>query len=148
MANRFRYQLESLKKLRELKLNMAKAELAQISSAINDANQKIVESRSEVSQLLDEQRQTSDVSYVKLFSYLTTNEQDKINKEMRNKEILQLELDRHSAYVSFLRTELKAVELHENIKKEEFNKEIEKHEAKKNDEINSIMWGRKAKDFK
>lgn len=146
MGAKFRYQLASLKKLRELKLNMAKAELSAVSALVSGCDQKIVDSRANIGQLLDDQRQTSDINYVKLFSHLSGTEHDKIDIEMNKRHVLQADLERHSAYVAFLSSELKAVEHHETAKKEEYQKEAEKKVAKRADEVNSIMWNRKVKE--
>ncbi|HVJ64604.1 MAG TPA: hypothetical protein VM901_05065 [Bdellovibrionota bacterium] len=146
MGSKFRYQLASLKKLRELKLNMAKAELAAVTALVSNCDQKIVEAQGNIGQLLDDQRQTSDTNYVKLFSQLSTSEHDKIDIEMKKRETLKADLDRHSAYVSFLRSELKAVEHHEAAKKEEHQKAVDKRSEKQLDEVSSIMWNRKVRD--
>ncbi len=146
MGAKFKYQLASLKKLRELKLNMAKAELAVVSTLVNGCDQNIVESKSNIGQLLEDQRQTADINYVKLFSHLSCTEHDKIDIEMKKRINLVSDLERHSAYVSFLSSELKAVEHHETAKKEEHNKEEERRSTKRTDEVNSIMWNRKVKD--
>lgn len=144
MAGKFKYKLDALKKLRELKLNMAKVELAMVASQVSACDQKIATSRESVSVLLDDQRQTFDMQYVKLFSHLTSVEQDRIEIEMDKRNVLQADMDRHSAYVAFLRSELKAVEHHEAAKKEEFKKENDKLDAKKIDELTSIIWNRKS----
>jgi hypothetical protein len=148
VGKRFKYQLTALKKLRELKLNMAKAELASVSAQVSACDHKIDDSRDNIGQLLDDQRQTSDMNHVKLFSHLSGVEHDKIDIEMKKLSLLNSEKERHTAYVAFLSSELKAVELHESIKKEEFQKEQGKKLSRQSDELNSISWNQKNRDNK
>lgn len=147
MASKFRYQLESLKKLRELKLVMAKADFAAVSADLSACDQKIVNAKNNVRELIGDQRQSDDISHVKLFSHLSETEHDRIELEMEKRKVLQADFDRHSAFVAFLRSELKAVERHEENQKELFHKEQEKTLSKSIDEIISIMWNRKDKGF-
>lgn len=122
---------------------MAKAELAIVAGEVSVCDQKIAIARTNVRDLLGDQRQTNDMNHVKLFSQLTTSEQVRIDDEMAKRKLFQAEMERHSAYVAFLHSELKSVEHHESAQREEHKKSADKHEAKVLDEVSGLVWNRK-----
>jgi len=141
--SKFKNRLKSLKRLRDIKVTMAKGDMAdsvskldQIDSQMNQARQKVFES-------VEEMRHLDDIERVKLFSEISASQRGKICGDMQKREVLQAELEHKEAYVAFLNSELKAVEKYEEKMKDEHKKEQNKKDQASLDEMNSIAWSRK-----